>query len=605
MPLFGSSSPFDPDVEKVTDEKNTTEDWGLILEICDKVSRGKPGSPKDCLRAIVKRVNHRVPHVSMQSLTLLNACVKNCGHAFHLEVSSREFVQEAKTMIHNRAHPKVADKLKELIKDWAHNEFKEDPSLSLIPSLYQELKREGHHFPSSADKPSKKSVPMEALKNPDAVTSTREEEDILKAIELSLKETSGSPAARKNSSGATGASASLYPAASSISSGSANAAGDVVRKVRALYDFEAAEHNELSFKEGELVSVLDDSDPNWWKGANWRGEGLFPANFVTTDLNVKPEEEEEEDDGGAGASVEAGAAAAAEVLTIDEEKINKTLAMLQNADPTEEIEKDPADLVTFEEQCHKMGPLIDTELEKIDRKHMTIMELNQKLVDALQMYHSLMKMPPMAGGATYMAPPPYQMPPPGSIPGSYPTTMAPPAVGGYVSAPPPYAAYNPGMPNGVGADYTQPPPPPSSNGDAPHTSAPPTAFPPQQQQPPGNPPAPTTSAPYHQQPPQQQQSSATVTSGYQPAGDPNTNPTVSSAAGGQSLPPPPYTSAPPPAHVSAGNAPAPPPPQVTTSAQNGDRGYDSAPSGPPMMFNPGAGMAMQGHYAPAPPQPLL
>ena len=40
-------------------------------------------------------------------------------------------------MIHNRAHPKVADKLKELIKDWAHNEFKEDPSLSLIPSLYQ------------------------------------------------------------------------------------------------------------------------------------------------------------------------------------------------------------------------------------------------------------------------------------------------------------------------------------------------------------------------------------------------------------------------------------------------------------------------------------
>ena len=101
-------------------------------------------------------------------------------------------------------------------------------------------------------------------------------------------------------------------------------------------------------------ALLICSDPNWWKGANWRGEGLFPANFVTTDLNVKPEEEEEEDDGGAGASVEAGAAAAAEVLTIDEEKINKTLAMLQNADPTEEIEKDPADLVTFEEQCHKV-----------------------------------------------------------------------------------------------------------------------------------------------------------------------------------------------------------------------------------------------------------
>ena len=54
-------------------------------------------------------------------------------------------------------------------------------------------------------------------------------------------------------------------------------------------------------------------------------------------------------------------------VEIDEEKIDRALSMLQNADPTGEVNPDPVDMVSLEEQSKAMGLLIDTELEKIDK----------------------------------------------------------------------------------------------------------------------------------------------------------------------------------------------------------------------------------------------
>lgn len=80
-------------------------------------------------------------------LQLLDACSNNCGKVFHLEIASRDFeTQFTKLLNNSRSQPKIYEKLKALLKRWAEGDFKTDPQLNLIPSLYQKLKGEGHDF---------------------------------------------------------------------------------------------------------------------------------------------------------------------------------------------------------------------------------------------------------------------------------------------------------------------------------------------------------------------------------------------------------------------------------------------------------------------------
>ena len=51
----------------------------------------------------------------------------------------------------------------------------------------------------------------------------------------------------------------------------------------------------------------------------------------------------------------------------------------------------------FSEEVNSMGPLIDAELERVDRKHAQFTQLSSDLVEAFNLYHTLMREPNFPG----------------------------------------------------------------------------------------------------------------------------------------------------------------------------------------------------------------
>jgi hypothetical protein len=51
-------------------------------------------------------------------------------------------------------------------------------------------------------------------------------------------------------------------------------------QVRALYDYDARDLDELTFQEGQLIELISEDPSGWWQGRLGTKTGLFPANYV-------------------------------------------------------------------------------------------------------------------------------------------------------------------------------------------------------------------------------------------------------------------------------------------------------------------------------------
>jgi drebrin-like protein len=79
-------------------------------------------------------------------------------------------------------------------------------------------------------------------------------------------------------------------------------------RAKAEYDYEAAEDNEVSLREGEIVTNVEKIDPDWWVVTNEKGQsGLVPANYLS------PLDGDDEEEPVSAAPMAAAAAAVARV----------------------------------------------------------------------------------------------------------------------------------------------------------------------------------------------------------------------------------------------------------------------------------------------------
>uniref|UniRef100_A0A8C3M3C4 Golgi associated, gamma adaptin ear containing, ARF binding protein 3 n=1 Tax=Chrysolophus pictus TaxID=9089 RepID=A0A8C3M3C4_CHRPC len=130
-------------VNKATNPSNRQEDWEYIIGFCDQINKELEG-PQIAVRLLAHKIQSPQEWEAVQALTVLEACMKNCGRRFHNEVGKFRFLNELIKVVSpkylgDRVSEKVKTKVIELLYSWTvalPEEYK-------IKDAYYMLKRQG------------------------------------------------------------------------------------------------------------------------------------------------------------------------------------------------------------------------------------------------------------------------------------------------------------------------------------------------------------------------------------------------------------------------------------------------------------------------------
>ncbi|XP_034749254.1 ADP-ribosylation factor-binding protein GGA3 [Etheostoma cragini] len=130
-------------LNKATHPTNRQEDWEYIIGFCDQINKELEG-PQIAVTLLVHKIHSPQEWEALQALTVLEACMKNCGRRFHNEVGKYRFLNELIKVVSPKymgdsAPEKVKMKIVEMLYSWTVA----FPNETKISEAYQTLRRQG------------------------------------------------------------------------------------------------------------------------------------------------------------------------------------------------------------------------------------------------------------------------------------------------------------------------------------------------------------------------------------------------------------------------------------------------------------------------------
>ncbi|XP_053577203.1 ADP-ribosylation factor-binding protein GGA1 [Bombina bombina] len=130
-------------INRATNPLNKELDWEGVQAFCDQLNHELEG-PQLATRLLAHKIQSPQEWEAMQALTVLEACMKNCGKRFHSEVGKFRFLNELIKVVSpkylgTRSPEKVKLKILELLYSWTLGL----PGEVKIAEAYQMLKKQG------------------------------------------------------------------------------------------------------------------------------------------------------------------------------------------------------------------------------------------------------------------------------------------------------------------------------------------------------------------------------------------------------------------------------------------------------------------------------